>query len=292
MHLFIIFSMGSILFINGFQSNSLIRGLNSIHQYNFKTTSSFLSTYNKKSYDPTYSSLPFIETRKKKLNHRPLKKFTTILLGIIPFLRKPLANASGISGPPIKSSFSPLQGLCLWLLLSFLTGLMHSTESAITKISPWKVKQFVDEEGPDSPFATLSNNITRLLITILLFTTACSIYKTALFVATVEKLFPTASLGAITVGLTAFTLFFEELVPKALAVSNSELVARKFVPIISKVSTIIWPLTSAVTILNDLALDLIGLRTKEDQSVSEDMLRRVVDEAQRSDEGIETEEVG
>jgi hypothetical protein len=48
-------------------------------------------------------------------------------------------------------------------------------------------------------------------------------------------------------GLTAFTLFFEELVPKALAVSNSELVARKFVPIISRLSAVLLPFTSAIT---------------------------------------------
>ena len=91
-------------------------------------------------------------------------------------------------------------------------------------------------------------------------------------------------------GLTAFTLFFEELVPKALAVSNSELVARKLVPIISRMSSALLPITSAVTVLNDFVLGVVGLRSKEDQSVSEDMLRMVVDEAQRSDEGIETEE--
>lgn len=278
-----------ILKINGLQS-SLFK-FNSIYRSTHLSVSISANDNNFK-YNRVDSPLKQYNNSINYEHLRPLKKLAIGLIGALPFFsKKPLAFASGISGPPIKSSFSPLQGLCLWLILSFLTGLMHSTESAITKISPWKVKQFVDEEGPNSPFATLSNNITRLLITILLFTTACSIYKTALFVATVEKLFPTASLGTITIGLTAFTLFFEELVPKALAVSNSELVARKFVPIISKISTVILPLTSAVTILNDLVLNLIGLRSKEDQSVSEDMLRRVVDEAQRSDEGIETEEV-
>lgn len=72
--------------------------------------------------------------------------------------------------------------------------------------------------------------------------------------------------------------------------SNSELVARKLVPIISRMSSALLPITSAVTVLNDFVLGVVGLRSKEDQSVSEDMLRMVVDEAQRSDEGIETEE--
>lgn len=143
------------------------------------------------------------------------KPFWRMLIGsligfrAVPFLpsftQSAIASASVISvggGPSstVKSPLTPAQGLLLWFFLSVLTALMHSTESAITKISPWKVKQFADEEGPSSPFATLSSDITRLLITILLFTTACSIYKTALFVSTVEKMFPTASLGAITAG--------------------------------------------------------------------------------------------
>ncbi len=42
--------------------------------------------------------------------------------------------------------------------------------------------------------------------------------------------------------------------------------------------------------LNNLVLRLVGLRSTEDHSVSEDMLRRVVEEAQRSETGIESEE--
>ena len=163
----------------------------------------------------------------------------------------------------------------------------------MTKISPWKVQEFADEEGPQSPFATLSSNLTQLLSTILLITTACSIYSTALFVATASEIFPNASLGLITAALTAVTLFFGELLPKALAVSNSELVARKTVPAISRLATVLFPITSVVTFGSDLVLRLAGMRSskegKEDD-VSEDMLRMVVDEAQRSDTGIDTGE--
>lgn len=50
------------------------------------------------------------------------------------------------------------------------------------------------------------------------------------------------------------------------------------------------PPLHSTTGLNDLVLRLVGLRSTEDHSVSEDMLRRVVDEAQRSETGIESEE--
>jgi len=179
--------------------------------------------------------------------------------------------------------------MVLWGSLFLLSAGLHSAESAITKISPWKVQEFVDEEGEDSPFAMLSSNLTRLLSTILLTTTACSIYSTALFVQIATDMFPKVSLGFITAALTAVTLFFGELLPKALAVSNSELVARKMVPMISQLANVLMPMTATVTFLSDLVLRIAGLRSVEDRNVSEDMLRLIVDEAQRT-EGIATGE--
>ena len=206
------------------------------------------------------------------------------------FTKISVSSASvGISTEISKSPFTPLQGGLLWLLMFTLSATLHSAESAITKISPWKVKEFAEEEGEGSPFATLSANMTRLLSTILLTTTACSIYSTALFVTTLTELFPRLSLGAVTAALTAVTLFFGELLPKALAVANSELVARLMVPYISRLSTVLLPITAGITCLSDVVLQSTGMRNEEDKNVSEDMLRMVVAEAQRT-EGIETGE--
>jgi CBS domain containing-hemolysin-like protein len=204
------------------------------------------------------------------------------------------ARASGmITGNPSSSDSSnltPLQGMGVWLMLFTLSATMHSAESAITKISPWKVQEFAEEEGINSPFTTLSRDMTRLLTTILLTTTACSIYSTALFVTTFQRFFPNASLGFVTFFLTAITLFFGELLPKALAVSNSELVARKLVPPINRLSAMLLPVTYCINKMSDLCLSMAGMRNVEDRAVSEDMLRRVVDEAIASKEGIETAE--
>ena len=60
--------------------------------------------------------------------------------------------------------------------------------------------------------------------------------------------------------------------------SNSELVARKLVPVISRLSTLLLPITTVITFLSDLVLKNAGMRNEEDRNVSEDMLRMVVDE--------------
>jgi len=219
-----------------------------------------------------------------------LSRSALFSLGMFTLLRRVATASVPIAAPGGKSSFSPSQGVGVWLFLFLLSAVMHSAESAITKISPWKVQQFAEEEGEGSPFATLSTNLTRLLSTILLTTTACSIYSTALFVTTATEIFPHASLGVITAALTCVTLFFGEILPKALAVNNSELVARMCVPALSKLAFYMSPITAFVTFFSNLVLKLSGLRSSEDKAVSEDMLRMVVDEAVQSSEGIETSE--
>ena len=219
-------------------------------------------------------------------------KFFEIVIKCLFFMsfcfRRVIASVSAAT-TAVDSNLTPIQGVSLWGSLFFLSAALHSAESAITKISPWKVQQFIDEEGPKSPFATLLNNMTSLLSTILVVTTACSIYSTGLFFATASQLIPNANLGVLTALLTIVTLFLGELLPKALAVSNSELVARKMVPIINRLSQLLSPITSLMTTLSNFILKIAGMRQKEETNVTENMLRLVVSEAERS-EGIKTDE--
>ena len=91
--------------------------------------------------------------------------------------------------------------------------------------------------------------------------------------------------------LTVITLYFGELLPKAIAVSNSELVARMTVKNISRLSAILYPITATFKKSSDFVLRLCGLRSMEDNSVTEDMLRMVVAEAINTEnDGIEGRE--
>eukprot|EP01037_Dinobryon_pediforme_P024165 gene24166-25876_t len=98
-----------------------------------------------------------------------------------------------------------------------LSAVMHCAEAALTKLSVWQVKDLAATEGPRSPFASLPQKLTRYLVAISLTTTACSIYATALFVASVSALVPAWSLGLVSALLTFLTLLFGELLPKAVA---------------------------------------------------------------------------
>jgi putative hemolysin len=97
--------------------------------------------------------------------------------------------------------------------------------------------------------------------------TTCSIYSTALFVTTASAFFPNLGLGSITIALTLITLFFGELLPKALAVANSEMVARRLVPMVSRLSALLLPATTVITLMSNAFLSMVGLRSVEDKNV-------------------------
>lgn len=72
--------------------------------------------------------------------------------------------------------------------------------------------------------------------------------------------------------------------------NNSEVVARLLVPWIHRFASLMMPLTKLITTLSDFVLlRILGVKSHEETNVSEDMLRMVVDEAQRS-ENIDTAE--
>jgi hypothetical protein len=197
------------------------------------------------------------------------------------------AKAASQGGLP--AGMTNLQGMAAWGALFLIGAVLSASESAITKISPWRMKEFAEEEGPTSVFATLGLNTNKFLSTILITTTACSIYSTALFVGFMSKVFPSISLGTTTFALTTVTLLFGELLPKALGVSNSETVARWVVFPIQQLANMLNPLTTAVMSLNTAILAMLGMRSEEDKNVSQDMLRIVVEQAQKT-KGIDSAE--
>ena len=123
-----------------------------------------------------------------------------------------------------------ISAFTVWVILFTILALLHAAEISITTLWPWKVKEFAEEEAEQGitrgTFEILNEDITRVLTTILVTSTACSIYATTMFTQLVGSLFGHRGerFGAIL--LTAITLFFVELLPKSIGVNNAEKVAR------------------------------------------------------------------
>ncbi|KAG5182379.1 hypothetical protein JKP88DRAFT_269899 [Tribonema minus] len=179
--------------------------------------------------------------------------------------------------------------LTLWCVLFSISAALHSAEIAITTLYPWKVKEFAEEEGEKSPFRVLNQDITRVLTTILVATTICSIYSAALFTNLAIQLFGAKGLAYATAALTTVTLFFGELMPKALGVNNAEMVARRMVPIINLMAVFLSPIGKGFSWVSKLVLTLMGFKSTHGDAVSEEELRLIVSGAKQSG-GIEREE--
>ncbi|KAL3805562.1 hypothetical protein HJC23_005806 [Cyclotella cryptica] len=183
--------------------------------------------------------------------------------------------------------------LTLWFGIFIALALLHAAEIAITTLYPWKVREFAEEEEKASggsasgkqrrgTFQALNEDITRVLTTILVTSTACSIYATTLFTHLADHIFGTYAEKWSAVFLTAVTLFFVELLPKNIGVINAEKVARLMVPPIMIISNIVGPFGFALSSVAKATLKLFGIKAKETSGVSDSELRLIVTGARDS----------
>ena len=204
-----------------------------------------------------------------------------------------LAGGWGFSRPADAPPLPPLtrrelisQGR-LWFFLFTVLALLHAAEIAITTLYPWKVRELADEEQKQGKkrglFTILGEDITRVLTTILVTSTACSIFATTLFTHLVASLYGTRGERYGAIALTALTLYFVELLPKSLGVVNAEAVARVTIPPINILSTIVSPLGISLSFLAKKTLQLLGVHdTKGSGAVSDSKLRLIVTGARDS----------
>lgn len=169
----------------------------------------------------------------------------------------------------------------LWFGMFLVLALLHAAEIAITTLYPWKVREMAEEEEKQGKsrgvFKVLNEDITRVLTTILVTSTACSIFATTLFTHLVANLFGTRGERWGAIALTGLTLFFVELLPKSLGVINAESVARLMVPPVNVVSTIVSPLGITLSWMAKWTLKLLGVRDKAaGDGVSDSQLRMIV----------------
>ena len=200
-----------------------------------------------------------------------------------------LAWAGG-GGMARSSSAAPLLPLernqfitlsSLWLVIFVVLAMLHAAEIAITTLYPWQVREIAQEEEKqgkaNSVFRILNQDITRVLTTILVASTACSIFATTLFTHIVGATFGARGERYGALALTALTLFFVELLPKSLGVVNAEIVARLMVPPIHLASVIVSPLGISLSWMAKKTLQLVGVKDKGNGGiVSDSQLRLIV----------------
>jgi len=245
---------------------------------------------NNRNYDDANILKP-ANNRKRNLRYRRMwLVFASLTISLL--VRPTVALAMGAmggggSGAP-RAPLAKNEQLSLCGLFFFLFGglaLLHAAEIAITTLYPWKVKEFAEEEeklGQRGTFKILNEDITRVLTTILVASTTCSIFATTVFTHLVAGVFGNSGEKYGALALTALTLFFVELLPKSIGVTNAESVARIMVPPINIMTMFVSPVGVSLSWLAKKTLSLIGLQGKDNSGITDSQLRLIVTGAKDS----------
>jgi CBS domain containing-hemolysin-like protein len=186
------------------------------------------------------------------------------------------STSLSITDPQIVSTI--LQAFALFAFGGFLS----LSETALTTLWPWKIKELANEEGPSSPFYAVQQNVTRFLTTILIGSTVSSILATAMMTEAIVKVYGEKAIGLATIAMSAFVLLFCEIAPKSIAVQHALVVGRLVVTPIRMMSTILYPLGRICTAIVDFGFHLFRIQTSAEPFVSENELKLVLSGAMES----------
>ncbi len=214
--------------------------------------------------------------------HPPSSRKIRWILALSPVLAPALAAGPGASVSPWE--------ILLLIALFALSAFFSASETAITTLWPWKVKELAEEEGGSGPFSLLERDITRFLTTILVGNNLVNIAATALVTDLATKAFGDAGVGIATGAMTFLVLFFGEITPKSLAVHHADRIARIVIRPIYWLSILLYPIGRFFTWASTLILRALGLEPRHEPLVTEDELRLILAGAERSGAIEEAEE--
>lgn len=188
-------------------------------------------------------------------------------------------QAVGISGSQI---------LILALLL-VLSGLMSGSETALTAIGDWKVRQLREEgKDPGGYFALLAENPTRFITTLLIGNNLVNIAATALVTQMSIQLSrqhafsEAAAVGYATAVMTVLVLIFGEITPKSIAVHHPVAFARAVIRPVHALSVVFYPVGRAFAWITTVVLRLLRLEPTDDPLITERELRMMLRSAEES----------
>lgn len=182
------------------------------------------------------------------------------------------------------------------ILLIIVNGIFAMSEIAIISARKAKLQQLANEGNTKAKVALeLANSPNRFLSTIQIGITLIGIFAGALGGATIaeelkifiyslpilEILRPYSDSIAITIvvlGITYTSLVIGELVPKRLAMYNTEKIACMVANPMRTMSIIVSPAVHLLSFSTDIILKTVGIKPVEGHSISEDEIKILIDE--------------
>jgi len=198
---------------------------------------------------------------------------------------------------PLKSTSSPFIDILIIIVLIFINAFFSASEIAVISLNDNVVRRQAEEgDRLARRLIRLIDNPSGFLATIQVGVTLAGFLSSAFaadkFASRLYALldpagnFPsiyTVSVVAVTLILAFFSLTLGELVPKRIAQSNPEKMARSIAGIIVGVGAVLRPFILLLTFTTNLVLKLVGIDPKKNErSVTEEEIRIMVDVGRES----------
>ena len=176
------------------------------------------------------------------------------------------------------------------VILIVLSALFSSSETALTTITPHRLKTLVDEEIPHAKtLEKVLDQKAKMLSVILICNNIVNLTASAMATVVVQQLFGSKAISIGTGILTLLVLIFGEIVPKTMATVRAERMGLRVAPVIHALMIVFTPITTALNFVAKGILRLFGIRSDEKaQSYTENEIRSIVEVSH--EEGITTSE--
>ena len=170
------------------------------------------------------------------------------------------------------------------ILLLLINAFFAASEMAIISSNPVKIDMLAKEGNKKAKIVKkLQENETKLLSTIQVGITLAGFFSSATAASSISGILSEAvgipenfSLIIITLILSYFTLVLGELFPKRLALRSPEKVAMTFARPIMIIKTIFKPVVFILSASSDLLVKLFRLKPKDNDSVSEEEIKAMI----------------
>ena len=201
--------------------------------------------------------------------------------------------------PPLVCYLLPMLTLEIGLIavLVILNGLLALSELAVVSSRPARLKALVAKEVPGARRAlALNSDPGRFLSTVQIGITLVGVLSGAISGATLGVRLEAwlaalgvdadwskyLGIGLVVAAITYFSLIIGELVPKQIALRNPEKIALQVAPAMTLLARATSPLVSLLDLSGRLILGLFGHRGETSERVTEEEIRTVIAEAERS----------
>ncbi len=184
--------------------------------------------------------------------------------------------------------------LVLIVILIFVNAFFAASEMAFVSLNDTKLNRMAKNGNKKAEkIVKMLVNPSKFLATIQIGITLAGFLSSAfasesfasVLAPKLNELMPVLSLSAwngisivvITIILSYFTLVFGELVPKRIAMKNSEKIAFFSIGIINVISVVTSPFVALLTFSTNAISKLFGVSEKEEKTVTEEEIRMMVD---------------